>query len=534
MFDILRKPDDIRIICENDNKDAVVRTEIINRKMYVWLKADETHPEFICMRWNHRFTEPVRIMGDKWERSYGDMEWHSLNGEIFMPWYFLANNGKETVGCGVMVQPNSFVSFQCDASGVTAWFDVRCGAMGVELGGRELLAGIIVCEHYTDMSAFSAAKEFCKVMSPNPRLPKEPVYGSNNWYYAYGKSSFEEIMTDADIIAELAGQNENKPFMVIDDGWSVNSCAGPWRPNEKYGDMKKVVDCFKAKGLKAGVWFRPLHDIEAEYMHPEWRLKKADHYGIGHPHWLKIADGEYLGYLDPSHPEVQDYLRGIIRQIKEWGFELIKHDFSTWDMFDFFGDYLNGKIAITKGWSFYDKSKTSAEIVLDFYRLIREEAGDMVIIGCNTVSHLSAGVFELYRSGDDTSGYHWSRTRAYGVNTLAFRLCQNNSFYKVDADCVGILENHIDWKLNKQWLDILAKSGSPLFVSIQPKALTAEMKKDLIEAFKINSIQKDVAEPLDWQYNNQPQQWKINGEVVEYDFVMDDYPYLLDKKIQPY
>lgn len=135
MFEILRNPDDIRIICNNENIDAVVRTEIIDRKMYVWLKADETHPEFICMRWNHRITEPVRIMGDKWERSYGDMEWHSLNGEIFMPWYFLTNNGKETVGCGVMVQPNSFVSFQCDASGVTAWFDVRCGAIGVELGG---------------------------------------------------------------------------------------------------------------------------------------------------------------------------------------------------------------------------------------------------------------------------------------------------------------------------------------------------------------------------------------------------------------
>lgn len=104
----------------------------------------------------------------------------------------------------------------------------------------------------------------------------------------------------------------------------------------------------------------------------------------------------------------------------------------------------------------------------------------------------------------------------------------------MDADCVGILEDNIDWKLNKRWLDILAKSGSPLFVSIQPKALTEEMKKDLNEAFKINSIQSDVVEPLDWQYNNEPQQWKINGEVVEYDFVMDSYPYLLDKKIQPY
>lgn len=533
MLDILREPDDIRLVCENENSDAVVRTEIKEGKLYVWLKADAAHPEFICMRWNHRFREPVKIMGDKWERSYGDMEWHSLNGEIFMPWYFLANNGSETAGCGVMVQPNSFVSFQCDASGVTAWFDVRCGARGVKLGGRELLAGVIVCEHYTDMTAFAAAREFCKLMSPNPCLPKEPVYGSNNWYYAYGESSYEDIMVDADVIAELAGQNENKPFMVIDDGWSVNHCAGPWRPNEKFGDMKKVADEFKKKGLKAGLWFRPLHDQEAETQHPEWRLKKSDHEN-GSAGWLKLNEHEYLGFLDPSHPEVKKYLRATIEQIKGWGFELVKHDFSTYDMFDFFGYTLNGKIAITKGWSFYDESKTSAEIVLDLYRLIREAAGDMIIIGCNTVSHLCAGLVELNRIGDDTSGRAWSRTRAYGVNTLAFRLCQNNAFYKVDADCVGVLEDYIDWKLNKQWMDLLARSGSPLFVSLQPKALTEEMKKDLAEAFECNSVQEDLAEPLDWQYNNSPQRWNINGQLTEYDFVMDSYPVLLNNRTQPY
>ncbi len=533
MFHILKEPDDLRIVCEKENLDAVVRTELKDRKLYVWLKADETRPEFICMRWNHRISEPTRIMGDKWERSYGDMEWHSLNGEIFMPWYFLANSGDETVGCGVMVQPNSFVSFQCDASGVTAWFDVRCGAMGVQLDGRELLAGVIVCEQYKGITAFTAAKEFCKVMSPNPRLPKEPVYGSNNWYYAYGESSYEDIMVDADIIAELAGKNANKPYMVVDDGWSVNHVAGPWRSNDKFGDMGKVAADIKKKNLKAGLWLRPLHDKEAEANHPEWRLKKSEP-GSGSSDWVKVKDHEYLGYLDPSHPEVKSYLKANIEQIREWGFDLIKHDFSTYDMFDYFGDTLNGKIAATKGWSFYDCKKTSAEIILDFYRLLREAAGDMVIIGCNTISHLCAGLVELYRSGDDTSGREWSRTRAYGVNTLAFRLCQNDAFYKVDADCVGVMGDYIDWKLNRQWLDLLARSGSPLFVSLQPDKLTEEMKQDLTEAFRINSVQKDVAEPLDWQYNNQPQQWDISGDLVEYDFVMDSYPLLLDKKIQPY
>lgn len=529
MIEILRTPDDIKLFCEGENEDAEVKTEIKDRKLSVYITAQKSRPRFICLRWNFAVTEYTRIMGDKWERAYGDMEWHSLNGEIFMPWYFMANSDTETVGCGVMTGANSFVSFQCDACGCTAWFDVRCGGTGVELNGRTLLAGIIVCEHYKEMSAFKAASEFCRVMCENPRLPKEPVYGSNNWYYAYGKSSRGEILRDAEIIAELAGDNVNKPFMVIDDGWSVNACAGPWRPNDQYGDMSEIAAEFKNKGVKAGIWFRPLHDKEAEEQHPEWRIKKGPNTNKSRDY--TACDGGYLGYLDPTVPEVQEYLRKTVRTIKDWGFELIKHDFSTFDMFGSYGYSLNGKITIDEGWTFHDKTKTSAEVVLDFYRLIREEAGNIIIIGCNTVSHLCAGLVELNRTGDDTSGRLWSRTRALGINTLAFRLCQNDAFYKVDADCVGIIKGKIDWKLNRQWLDLLAHSGSPLFVSVQPEALTDEMKKDLNTAFKINSVQGDVAEPLDWLYNNQPCSWMINKVKTDYDFVMDSYPALLGGRV---
>lgn len=528
MFDLIRKPDIINIICDDENTDAIVNLKISDRKLSVYITAYESYPQFICLRWHHKFNEQVKIMGDKWERAYADMAWNSLNAEIFMPWYFLTFNGKETVCSGVMTQPNSFVSFQCDASGITAWFDVRCGGKGVHLNGRELLAGVLLCEKYNDISPYAAAKQFCKMMCSNPIFPKEPVYGSNNWYYAYGKSSYEEIIRDANVIAELTKENENRPFMVIDDGWSVNSCAGPWRANAQYGDMKKIADEFKEIGVKPGIWFRPLYDVELQEKHPEWRLKKTIN-SYGDTRWLKTDNG-FLGFLDPSVEGVKEYLRKTIRTFKKWGYELIKHDFSTYDMFDEFGFTLNGVIAPNSEWSFSDNTKTSAEIVLDFYRLFREEAGDMIIIGCNTISHLCAGLVEVNRIGDDTSGNSWSRTRAYGVNSLAFRMCQNDTFYKVDADCVGIRGELIDWKLNRQWLDLLAKSGSPLFVSAQPDSLTEEMKKDLEDAFKINSLQENTAEPLDWLYNNSPHTWLIDGEKCEYDFIMDSIPVLMSKK----
>ena len=151
----------------------------------------------------------------------------------------------------------------------------------------------------------------------------------------------------------------------------------------------------------------------------------------------------------------------------------------------------------------------------------------------NTVSHLCAVIHAVNRVGDDTSGRHWSRTRALGINSLAFRLCQNNTFYAADADCVGILEENIPWHLNRQWLRLLAYSGTPLFVSIQPDALTEEMRKDLAKAFEVNSVQQNSAEPLDWTYNNTPSVWNIDGQKTEFDFTEDVYPTLLDFNTQP-
>lgn len=83
-----------------------------------------------------------------------------------------------------------------------------------------------------------------------------------------------------------------------------------------------------------------------------------------------------------------------------------------------------------------------------------------------------------------------TQPRANGVNTLAFRMCQNNTFYKIDADCVGLMEKNIDWRLNRQWLDLLARSGSPLFVSMQPSQITDAIADDLKKRLKYPRVRR--------------------------------------------
>ncbi len=156
-----------------------------------------------------------------------------------------------------------------------------------------------------------------------------------------------------------------------------------------------------------------------------------------------------------------------------------------------------------------------------FYKLLRDAAGKTPLLGCNTIGHLATGLFEVQRTGDDTSGRDWARTRKMGVNTLAFRSPQQGAFFDVDADCVG-LTNSIPWDLNRQWLELLACSGMPLFVSAAPDAVKPEQRDAIRQAFASAAVRQPVAQPLDWQQTDRPERWLLDGKVKVFDWYSKD------------
>jgi alpha-galactosidase len=172
------------------------------------------------------------------------------------------------------------------------------------------------------------------------------------------------------------------------------------------------------------------------------------------------------------------------------------------------------------GWRFADASKTTAEVIAGLYNAIRKAAGGALLIGCNTVGHIGAGIFEMQRTGDDTSGRQWERTRKMGVNTLAFTLPKHGAYYAVDADCAGITDE-VPWEMNRQWLTLLANSGTPLFVSASPKT-APEQQKAIREAFATASREITPAEPLDWMDTTCPQKWLLNGMETEFHWNRQD------------
>ncbi|WP_278933450.1 glycoside hydrolase family 36 protein [Megamonas funiformis] len=493
---------------ENDDynlDDINVNLNQDNEHLAIFLTAQTSKVKWIKLRWNNlSWDKNIRFLGDAWERGYGDMEWKGMNPNRFMPWYFCAKSEAKSVCYGVKVRPSAMCFWQVDSLGMTLFLDVRCGGSGVNLKGRVIkLADVIACE-MRDCTSFEAMQEFCGQMCEDPILPKYPVYGSNNWYYAYGKSSESEILADCDYILNLTKDIENKPYMVIDDCWQEHHRlneynGGPWtKGNEKFPDMKALAEKLVQKGVRPGIWVRLLLN-EDENIKNEWRLS-------------------HNNCIDPTNPEALNYIKEDIKRICNWGYTLIKHDFSTFDLFGKWGFQMS-PLVTDDGWHFYDDSLTSAEVVKLLYKAILDASveasnGETLILGCNTIGHLGAGYMHINRTGDDTSGVDWERTRFMGVNTLAFRLPQHGKFYEIDADCVGI-DGGISWSMNKQWADVLAQSGTPLFVSVRPNILDETEKQELHEILKVASKQEHHVIPVDWEETTCPEHWQDKDHDID-------------------
>ena len=495
-------------------KDVAVSFKTNGNGNGVYVQSPKTILTGIKLKWKHQTATSCKTMGDHFERSYGDLAWRGVDGAFRNPWYVLINDGKHTACLGVKTGPNTICWWNIGPSNVELTLDTHSGGSGVQLGERKLhAADIVTMQSAPGENAYATAHRFCKLMCEKPRLPKQPVYGINDWYFAYGENSFDLIKKTTAMMAELVTDTNNRPFSVIDAGWAEYSPLlpgdGGWnetyaKPNDKFKDMRAMGDEIKKLGMRPGLWIRPLcarHDEKASLLLPK----------------IPGRDDPKSPILDPTIPENIDRIKGYFDVYKQWGFEMVKHDYTTYDIFGRWGMKMKDSLT-TPNWSFYDKTKTTAEIINHLYSSIRRAAGDGIyIIGCNTMSHLSAGLFELNRIGDDTSGREWPRVKKMGVNTMAFRLPQHNAFYAADGDCVGVTKD-ISWERNKQWMQLLAESGAPLFISAQPEATGEAQKKYIKECFAKAAKPQPLGEPLDWMSNPFPSKWKLNGREVNFNW----------------
>ena len=468
-----------------------IRFEPQTGGMPVYLNAPGTRPTHVHLRWNSAVREEILLLGDAWERSYGDLRWESMVPERVMPWYFLLQEGSALHGYGVKTGAGAFCFWQVDPQGISLWLNVCNGGSGVALGHRGLLAATVISSPgNVGESPLQSAHAFCQKLCDDPR-PVQVIYGSNDWYYAYGQNSAVQILRDAELIGSLAPARGARPFTVIDDGW---------RNKSAFPDMGELADSIRNHNVRPGIWIRPL---QAPAGTSEALLLPAARYGSRTERQRDFA-------YDPTIPGGLEAILAKVSRATAWGYELLKHDYSTYELLGQWG-FEMGPEPTLPGWSLHDQSKTNAEVIRDLYLAIRRAAGERtLIVGCNTVGHLGAGIFDAQRTGDDVSGQLWERTRRMGVNTLAFRLPQHRAFFALDADCVPIT-TETPWPCNRQWLDLLARSGTVLLVSPQPAALGLEQHEALRAAFAIAASSRSDARATDWETSTTPAHWEFHG-----------------------
>lgn len=503
-FDICREPDHVlfqyadSIVRFEEPSSREERTERIGfarvgNALAVTLYPTDRPYVRVKLRWEGDLSSGILCLGDAWERAgmstmpnYECM-WTGIEPRRRMPWYFHLYDGAALHSFGIKTGPAVFAWFECDPNGITMWMDVRSGGVAVRLL-EPLSACEVVCREGRDGEVpYRAAEDFCRMMCEKPNLPKEPIFGVNNWYWAYGKITHESVIDECDYLMQMSADAVTKPHMIIDDGWQLNRYShrfgsyngGPWdKTNGGFAHMAKTAEDIHARGAKAGIWMRPLLTC----------LPVADEMvGI-----RKCAGGTIL---DPSHPDTLALVAEDVARIRSWGYDLIKHDFTTMDTVC----HVFGTEALP---AFYDKHHPTAYIMRELYRTIEKAAGGATVIGCNTFGHLAAGIHAVQRVGDDTSGRNWEVTRADGVATLV-RLPQNNTFFSHDPDCAAFTDM-VSHERNLDFLEAAAITGATTLASVTPHTLSGESMARIRKIYKVASEGGLGAIPTDWVGHHEP------------------------------
>ena len=507
MISLLRQPD---MVCGATEKttfrfeesfinDVKYSYDVTEKSAKITIYPSDAPVKYLKLRFNGDLSKVDRVYGDQWERaglnSY--IEWRSVMACRVLPWFCYVMAGDQTSCYGVKTGANCFAFFQVDSCGVTLFLNLCCGNEGTEITEPMLACEVVELHAENGADVYKTAVKFAKMMCDNPVLPKTPIFGVNNWYWAYGNISFDSVLNETDYLMQMTSGCKNAPYMIIDDGWqkhripgAVNYIGGEWEANDKFGDMRKMADAIHVKGAKAGIWFRPL-------------LTRGDV-----PQEAILCEECGGTVLDPSHPFTLEKAYNDAKKLSDWGFDLIKHDFTT-------GDAITGQKTLTserhdytlagENRKYYDKKKTTAVILKDLYKAIQRGAGGSEVIACNAVGHLSAGIHSLYRIGNDTSGRSFEWTRRDGINSV-MRLPLNNAFYNADPDCAAFT-NMVRADVNLDFLEMCALTGMTTLASVTPGILKPDEMKRINAIFKIADEGKGNFGIKDYEKNADPERF---------------------------
>lgn len=143
-----------------------------------------------------------------------------------------------------------------------------------------------------------------------------PPMGWNSWNIFGADIDDQKIRDMADAMVNLGLINYGYSYINIDDGWQGKR-GGKYNaimPNEKFSDMKALIDYVHSKGLKIGIYSSP------------WVQTFAGYIGGG----ANTREGEVVN-SSRCYGEFS-FVKNDVQQWAEWGFDYVKYDWVVNDI----------------------------------------------------------------------------------------------------------------------------------------------------------------------------------------------------------
>ena len=220
-------------------------------------------------------------------------------------------------------------------------------------------------------------------------FPSAPMVWCS-WDSCYHDVREEDIVRNADWIAAHL-QPYGFQYVVLDDGYDRGKrgehyWTERWNQEKFPHGPKWLAGYIKSKGLHPGIWIVPNTYAGAVEQHPDWYLR----YKKDGPIILDYSTPT----LDPTNPQVLDFLKKEFTTLDDWGFEYYKFD-GEHDFLKYVPGVDLDRIA--------DKSLDPIVVYRNRLKLIRETIGpERFIEGCPSGTPLDGiGYFNSYFNGED-------------------------------------------------------------------------------------------------------------------------------------
>ncbi len=145
-----------------------------------------------------------------------------------------------------------------------------------------------------------------------------PPIGWNGWNSWEQKIDREKVLASANAMVSTGLRDHGWTYVNIDDAWQ-GVRGGPdtaLQPNEKFPDIKGMVDHIHSLGLKAGIYSTPYIASYGGYVGAS-----SDYPAGGETHALFKKNRPAYSHIGPYRFEKND-----AKQMAAWGFDFLKYD----------------------------------------------------------------------------------------------------------------------------------------------------------------------------------------------------------------